>query len=200
MGKPLAPMQRQFVAEYLVDLNATEAAKRAGYSAKTARSQGQRLLTNADIQDALGRAMAKREVRTAVTADRVLQEVGAIAFAQITDVVRWGVKEVAFGYDDDGKRLPPDQLGDAAMVRYELAPYVEPINSDELPESVRAAIAEVSMTKDGLRIKMHGKTEALNLAGRHLGMWNDKLDVNLKVSMAQRILEAREHERLARTG
>ena len=72
MSKLLTPKKQAFVREYLVDLNATQAAIRAGYSAKTARSQGQRLLTNADIQSHLEAAMQVRADRVEVTADQVL--------------------------------------------------------------------------------------------------------------------------------
>lgn len=68
----LSPKQRRFVEEYLVDLNATQAATRAGYSAKTAKQQGQRLLTNADIQAAVSAGQNKRSQRTALTQDIVL--------------------------------------------------------------------------------------------------------------------------------
>ena len=71
--KELTPKQRLFVEEFLVDLNATKAAARAGYSPKTARSQGQRLLTNVDIADAIREAMASRSERTGITADMVVE-------------------------------------------------------------------------------------------------------------------------------
>lgn len=73
-------MQARFVAEYLVDLNATQAAIRAGYSGKTAYSQGQRLLNHVEIQKAIERAQQKRETRTGITAERVLKELAAIGF------------------------------------------------------------------------------------------------------------------------
>jgi phage terminase small subunit len=71
-NKELTPQQRMFIAEYLVDLNATKAAERAGYSAKTAKSQGSRLLTNVDIAAEIEKAVSKREKRTALSADFVL--------------------------------------------------------------------------------------------------------------------------------
>ena len=74
MRKTLSPKRKAFVAEYLVDLNATQAAIRAGYSEKTARSQGQRLLTKADIQEAIQAAQAKRAERLEITADMLLQD------------------------------------------------------------------------------------------------------------------------------
>lgn len=65
----LTPKQRQFVLQYLLDLNASQAAIRAGYSSKTARSIGQENLTKPDIQEAIQTAMAEREDRTQVTQD-----------------------------------------------------------------------------------------------------------------------------------
>ena len=71
----MTPKQQRFVQEYLVDLNATQAAVRAGYSEKTARSQGQRLLTNVDIAMAIEVGQAKRSERTEVTQDYVLNSI-----------------------------------------------------------------------------------------------------------------------------
>lgn len=71
-GKRLTPRQAAFIREYLIDLNATQAAIRAGYSPKTARSQGQRLLTNADIQQALEAAQAKAAAKANITVQDVL--------------------------------------------------------------------------------------------------------------------------------
>jgi len=73
MGEKLTAKQKAFVQEYLVDLNATQAAIRAGYSAKTAGSIGQRLLTKVEIQAELAAAMAARGERTEITADYVLR-------------------------------------------------------------------------------------------------------------------------------
>jgi phage terminase small subunit len=67
--------QAAFVQEYLVDLNATQAAIRAGYSKKTARSCGQRLLTHADIQVFLALAQGKRQARTEISQDTVLKNI-----------------------------------------------------------------------------------------------------------------------------
>jgi phage terminase small subunit len=74
---PLNPKQEHFVAEYLIDLNATQAAIRAGYSKKTAKSQGQRLLTNVDIAAAVVRAQGDRTERTNITQDYVLESIFA---------------------------------------------------------------------------------------------------------------------------
>lgn len=76
----LTPKQNRFVAEYLIDLNATQAATRAGYSARTANEQGARLLANVSVKEALDEERKKRERRTEITADRVLQELADIGF------------------------------------------------------------------------------------------------------------------------
>lgn len=79
----LTPKQQQFVAEYLIDLNATEAYKRAGYKAKNSNVAGveaHKLLKNPKIADAVTAGMKAREERTHITADRVLQELARIAF------------------------------------------------------------------------------------------------------------------------
>jgi len=83
----LTAKQKKFVLEYLVDLNATQAAIRAGYSPKTANEQGARLLTNVSVQEAIQKAMSKREQRTEITQDMVLQRWWSIATADPNELV-----------------------------------------------------------------------------------------------------------------
>ena len=80
-------LKKQFVREYLVDLNATQAAIRAGYSPKTAMQQGQRLLTRDDVQAAIQKEMTKRAKRTEITADAVLQRWWDIATADPNEII-----------------------------------------------------------------------------------------------------------------
>ena len=77
----LTPKQTRFVQEYLIDLNATQAAIRAGYSAKTAFAIGHENLSKPNIAAAITEAQAKRAERAEITADRVLEELGEIGFA-----------------------------------------------------------------------------------------------------------------------
>lgn len=170
--------QERFVAEYLIDLNATQAAVRSGYSARTAYSIGQRLLKHVEVDAAIAQAQAQRAARTDITADRVLKELAKVGFSNLSDVAVWGTKEVAFGYTDDGKQLPAEQIGDAALVRYVEAPFLHLTDRDELPENVRAAVSEVSLTKDGFKVKLHDKVGALTQMGRHLGMFTDKTELS----------------------
>ncbi|MEC4569335.1 terminase small subunit [Paenibacillus sp. CMAA1739] len=83
----LSRMQKLFVKEYLVDLNATQAAIRAGYSAKTAEQQASRLLTNVKVQAEIDEAISKRSKRTEITADMVLQRWWDIATADPNDII-----------------------------------------------------------------------------------------------------------------
>jgi phage terminase small subunit len=104
----MTPKQKRFVEEYLVDLNATQAAVRAGYNEKTAYSAGQRLLKNVETE--INAALADRAARTKITADRVVQELARIAFVDARQIFEWG---------PDGVRLrPSDELTDdeAAIV------------------------------------------------------------------------------------
>jgi len=95
MAVTLTAKQSRFVEEYLVDLNATQAAIRAGYSEKTAKSQGQRLLTNVDVAKLLSEAQASRSDRVQIDADWVLTRLASEATADLADL-----------YADDGALLP----------------------------------------------------------------------------------------------
>lgn len=161
----LAPRQQRFVAEYLIDLNATQAAIRAGYSAKTAEVQGPRLLGNVRIQAAVQSAMSRREKRTEITQDRVLQELAKIGFADIRKAVRWSNQQREVQSEEGVPTLESEVL---------LVP------SAEMDDATAAAISEVSQGQHGLRIKMHDKRAALVDMGRHLGMFVEKSEVTVK--------------------
>ena len=83
----LTERQKRFVEEYLVDLNASQAAIRAGYSKNTSKSIGSQLLKHAEIQTAIQEGMQKRQQRTEITQDMVVDELKAVAFAEAADSV-----------------------------------------------------------------------------------------------------------------
>lgn len=146
--------QRIFADEYLIDLNATRAYRAAYPSVKkeeTARVNGSRLLTNANVAAYIAERMEERQKRTEVTQDRVVEELAAIAFAKATDYVTVQAN------------------GPAAMV------MIKP--TDELSDEQVRAIAGIKEGANGVEIKLNDKEKALELLGRHLGMWNDKLDI-----------------------
>lgn len=141
--------QKRFIEEYLIDLNATQAAIRAGYSPDTAKSIGSENLTKPDIQARIAKAMAERSRRTGVNADRVVMELAKIAFVNASDVI-----------DAETAMLKPDVA----------------------PEDT-AAIQSVKVKtfgEDGLEreVKMADKLKALELLGKHLGMFKDKVELS----------------------
>lgn len=167
----LTPKQERFVAEYLIDLNATQAAIRAGYSARTAYSQGQRLLKHVEVAAAIAALQAKRVASTDITFERVREELRRVAMANTRDVVRWGVGKVTIGFDADGKRVSAADLMDAAMVMEVDEPFVLPINSDDLSPEMAATVSEVSLGKEGFKIKMHSKLNALDMLAKMHGYY-----------------------------
>lgn len=139
--------QKLFVEEYLIDLNATQAAIRAGYSPDTAKEIGCENLTKPNIKALIDKAMAERSKRTGINQDRVLTELAKIGFAKITDVV-----------DPETARIKPDATEeDLACI-----------------QSIKIKPNEWGTERE---VKMYDKKSALVDIGRHLGMWNDKLDI-----------------------
>ena len=157
----LTPKQQRFVDEYLIDLNATQAAIRAGYREKAAYATGAENLRKPLIAAALTEAMKAREARTEITQDRVLDELAKIGFADIRKAVKWG----------DGIAVTNPESGEI-----EVSNGVSLIGSEEIDDATAASISEVSQTAQGIKIKMHDKRAALVDIGRHLGMFKDKLE------------------------
>jgi phage terminase small subunit len=157
--------QATFVREYLIDLNATQAAIRAGYSPKTAGQIGDENLRKPEIAAAVQSAMAERAGRTEITADRVLRELGKIGFADIRKAVSWQPNVTGMVENDDGTE------------RLAVTNHVQLVSSDEIDDDTAAALAEVSQTSTGgLRVKLHDKRGALESIGRHLGMFKDRVE------------------------
>ncbi|MFC2476107.1 MAG: terminase small subunit [Catonella sp.] len=147
----ISERQKRFVSEYIIDLNAKQAAIRAGYSPKTAEVQASRLLSLVKVQTEIAKAMEDREKRTGITQDRVLAELSAIAFAKATDYVE---------IDDDG----------AVKIKA----------TASLTDEQKKAIAGIKEGANGVEVKLVDKTKALEMLSRHLGLFNDKLNVNVE--------------------
>jgi phage terminase small subunit len=148
----LTDKQKLFAQEYLVDLNATQAAIRAGYSEKTARQIGQENLSKPYIQEAIQKAMDERSKRTEITADRVLQELAHIAFDDIKNYLD-------FYPDPDSK-------------------YGVSIDIKDSREIDTRNIAEISLGKDGFKFKNYCKDHALVNLGKHLKLFTDKQEIH----------------------
>ncbi len=158
----MTPKQRQFVREYLIDLNATQAAIRAGYSKRTAQEQGSRLLSNVMVSGAIEEAMGRRADRTDITADRVLEELALIGFADMGTYVKLDGGHAIFDWSD----LPPDATKVISEITQET--YVDGKGEDA--ETVKKT-----------KFKLHDKRAALVDMGRHLGMFTDNINVGGEV-------------------
>ncbi len=171
--------RKRFAQEYLVDLNATKAAIRAGYSRRSAYSTANRLLKNADVKAEIERLRAKRERRMEITQDRVLQEIAKIAFADIKDFLKYRTVKVKTGEDADGKPI----------YEYRQEIIVKPSSKVD-----GTTIGEVSVSRQGVfSFKLHDKGRHLELLARHLGMFKDAAPVvNVNLNLAEAIHEARE--------
>ena len=145
--KKLTPKRRAFVSEYLKDLNATQAATRAGYSAHTAGRTGYDLLKIPEIQVEIEREQKRLAEKNDITAERVLEEYRRLAFSDIMSVA--------------------PVSGGSVMIK----------DTSELTPEQRAAVSEVTETKDGLRVKFHSKTAALDSLAKHLNLFNEKMQV-----------------------
>lgn len=155
----LPPMQDRFVDEWLIDFNGTQAAIRAGYSERSARSIAGRLLTKDNIQAEISRRQKDLQRRTEISQDRVVKELARIAFADTADYVQVETRII-----NRGEVKVPIEL----VVHKETA---------ELSADQRAAIASIKQGAHGVEVKLHDKIKALELLGRHIGMFNDKLEV-----------------------
>ncbi len=218
----MTPKQERFVEEYLIDLNATQAAIRAGYSAKTAYSIGQRLLKEVETAEAIAAGQAKRSAKTEITAERVLEELWAIATADANDLIQYRRGACAKCWQD-GDEISEEleaQAHGGALRRARRGGEAHITDGDPNPDcehchgegagrafvhdtrlltgGARKLYAGVKVTKDGFEVKMHDRAAALVNVGKHLGMFGDKLDLNVIGSLATEIEEARQRAR-ART-
>ena len=181
----LTPLRERFVLEYLVDLNPTAAAQRAGFTSKPEHTKGYQMLRIPEVREAVAQAMAERARRTAVTGDRVLLELAKIGFSDIRNFTAWRARP-----GEPQGRCEGDQV---ASPGYEL--WIK--DSDEIDDSTAGAISEVRhYNGGGMRIKLHDKICALALMGRHVGMFGDRQQAYEKDR--QRIEDMRLTEKMSR--
>jgi phage terminase small subunit len=154
--KELTPKQKRFVDEYLIDLNATQAAIRAGYKEKTARFIAAENLTKPIIQEVIQKAMNERSKRTEVTQDRTLKELARIGFSDIRKY-----------FDEDGSLKKITDLDDDA------AAVVSSVEVDELFEGRGEDRIQIGYTR---KIKLWDKNSALEKIGKHLKMFTEKME------------------------
>lgn len=170
----LTAKKRLFAKEYLVDLNATQAAIRAGYSAKTAASQGERLLRDVDVQALIQAGMAARNERTQVNADYVLNRLIEIDQMDVIDILA-----------DDMSVKP---LKDWPKVWRQ---YLAGFDVSELFEGRGEDREMVGFLK---KLKWPDKVKNLELLGKHVNVnaFRDQIDLNVIGSLADDIAKARQ--------
>lgn len=190
----LTAKQKRFCDEYLIDLNATQAAIRAGYSERTAEEQGCRLLRNVRVQQYIQERKRDRVKRTEITQDMVLKELALIAFANNTDYAK--VIEKQAMVEVDGHMIPiHDEDGKPVMYR-----TVEPTLTDDLTEDQKKALAVIKKGRDGFEIKSYDKVRALELLGKHLGMFEEKVELKGNVNNPMAGLTTEELKKLVADG
>ena len=162
--------QKMFCKEYIIDFNATQASIRAGYSVKTAQMIGSENLSKPMIQKRVAKLLKKRRKKYNLTAERVAEELGKLAFADSKDL-----------YDENGRLLEPHELPDevsATIASHKSSSY-----------SVGGKDSDDVKTVD--EYKRYSKEKALELLGRHFGMFSDKLvtDNTHKIEVTRKTLE-----------
>ncbi len=157
----LTPKQKTFCDEYLIDLNATQAAIRAGYSPDSAKEIGCENLTKPNIRAYIDKEIANRSKRTGINQDRVIRELARIAFVNANDVIN--MDEATLKAD-----ASEDDTATIASVKVKTIP-----------------------TKDGegveREIKLADKLKALELLGKHLGMFKENININANVNSTKKL-------------
>ncbi len=146
--------QKVFCDEYLVDLNATKAYKVAYPRVKqrTAEVNGNKLLSNTEVKEYIEKAIEERKKRTEVTQDMVIDELKAIAFSNATSFVN--IKNGVVLIDD----------------------------TNGLDKNIKKTIVGIKEGRNGIEVKMADKMQALEMLGRHLGMFKEKIELTNNTS------------------
>lgn len=150
----LTAKQQRFADEYLIDLNATQAAIRSGYSPKSAEQQGSALLSNPKVRAYIDQRMAEHSARTGVNQDRIIRELARIAFLDPTQLVNMDTVEL-------NAETSADDRAAIASVKVKTIPF-------EDGEGVER------------EIRFADKIKALELLGKRFGMWIDKQHVDVQ--------------------
>lgn len=215
--RELTAKEARFVAEYLIDLNATQAAIRAGYSERTATSIGSENLTKPHVIAAIEVGQAALAARTEITQERVLKEFWTVATADPNELVQFRrgacPKCWDLGIDEVEETLEPQSHG-GALKRARKDEQTAGLHLDQDPNpdcegcggegqgrawiadtrklspAARRLYAGVKVTKNGIEVKMHDQFAALVQVGRHLGMFKDKVELSGTLTLEALVLES----------
>lgn len=170
----LTRRQSRFIDEYLLDRNGKKAAIRAGYKPAGAECQASRMLRNVKVETAVKKAIAEQQKRTQVTTDKVLAALWEVANSDFLDI-----------YQKDGTLK----------------------SIHEMPEETRRAIASIEIKECGtnedggskpsktMKVRFWDKLRALEMLGRHLKMFSDKIEISHTGGFAEKLKLARERQK-----
>ncbi|GFZ30741.1 terminase small subunit [Clostridium zeae] len=148
----LTAKQKAFCDEYLIDLNATQAAIRAGYSPHSASDIGCENLKKPYIKEYIDKAMAERSKRTGINQDRVLRELARLGFVNASDLIDVDTAEVK-------NNISRDDAAAIASIKVKITPTED---GEEIIER---------------EVKLYNKTKSLELLGKHLGLFTEKIKI-----------------------
>jgi len=161
----LEPQQERFCHEYIIDLNATQAAIRASYSEHTARQQGSKLLSKVNVQELVYKLNQERLKATKIDSNFVLEELHKIANTDVSDM-----------FDEEGVLLPIKQMPKA---------ITKTIQSFEVEESHESDpdTGETIATSKTIKVKLWSKDKSLENLGKHLKLFTDKMEVQASMTL-----------------
>jgi len=173
-GGELSERKARFVKEFLIDANETQAAIRAGYSKKTAYSQGNRLMKNVEVQAAIAKAKKPIERKLEISAERTLQEIARVAYANYDDYVTHDNGDVTF----DLSKCDRTQM--AAVQEYTID------HTGGTGDGKREMILRT-------RGRLHDKTRALDMLAKYHPLYTDKLEITVSDEVLAALAAGREH-------
>jgi len=149
----------EFCQQFIIDMNATRAAKDSGFSEKTAYSQGQRLLKNVEIQKRIAELQQERAEKTEVTQNMVIKELAIIAFSDLKDYIEviedtGAIRAKSFEEMPEGKSRALQSIKEDRVIK-------------------ESADGKQVTVYDKINFRLHDKIKALELLGKHLGMFTD---------------------------
>lgn len=171
----LTEKQKAFILEYLVDLNGTQAALRAGYKGESARRTASENLNNPIVAAEIQKHMDLRSEKVGVNSETVLRELLKIATSDVRRL-----------FDSKGALLPPEKWPD------DVASAVSSVEIEDLFEGFGDSRTQIGYTK---KVKLWDKPKALELLGRHLKLYTDKVELKVDESLAELMRKARERSR-----
>lgn len=175
--KKLTPKRERFCQEYIIDFNATRAARDAKFSKRTARSQGQRLLTNVYIQARIAELLKDRSERTKITQDMVLKELAGLLTSDIADFVEL----------EEGGNL---KIKPFSEIKEGKTRVIKSIKEDRIMKDDPRSKDDAVIIHDKVTYTLHGKEKAIELSMKHLGMLVDIHRVNVNGTVIFKVVSA----------